>query len=312
MNLSKFFLPATILLLTCFITSCNIEPFEDIDAENVSEETEEPETNVEPGAFKVDFDDNTFNADVVSATLLDNVINISGIKTSNQEFFALTLFANTTGTYQLGVTENDVETNSVAYNNPLAGEVWVSVIDFVTPQGEVTITEIDEVNKTISGTFSFTGYNTSQVSKAFTNGVFSKISYSTDVPSSGNDNSFFAKVDGEEFVEDGIEGALLSIPGTPSIITISATKNSLETISISVNSDITDGTYDFSTFDPPMGQYNLSLTESAVSDNGTLTITSHDVTNKRIIGTFNFNASSLLGGGGSYEITEGSFDVTYN
>lgn len=307
MNLPRFFLPATILLLTCFITSCNIEPFEDLGSEGI----ENPETNAEPGTFQVDFDNNTLTADVVTATILEDVINVSGIKTSTQEIFTLTLFGTSTGTYQLGVTTNSVETNSVVYNNATAGEVWISVTDFLTPHGEVIITEIDEVNKTMSGTFSFTGYTPTNDSKTFANGVFSKIPYSTDVPSSGTDDEFSALVDGEEFVEDGITGALLSLPGTPSIITISGTKNSIETISISVNADITAGEYEL-TSDVPLGQYNLSFTESFVSESGTLTITSHDIANKRIVGTFNFVATSFLGGDESYEVTEGSFDVTYN
>tara|TARA_R110002050_G_scaffold233063_1_gene368725 strand:+ start:8019 stop:8942 length:924 start_codon:yes stop_codon:yes gene_type:complete len=306
MKLLKTFVP-TFLLLLCCITSCNVEPYED----GTSPENNETETNTEPGTFKVDFDNKTYKADIVSATILDNVINISGLRSASQDAVIISVFTTTTGTYPLGITQNSVETNSVTYADPGTGNVWPSVKDFTTKQGEVTITEIDEVNKTISGIFYFTGYNVSQESKEFTKGVFNKIPYATNVPTSNNGNTFFAKVDGVEFLEEGIGGALLSIPGTPSIITISATKTSLETISISVNADITDGTYEFSSFDPPLGQYNLSLTDGVVSDSGTLTITSHDTFNKRIIGTFSFKASSILGTGSSYEITEGSFDVTY-
>lgn len=293
------------ILLTAF-NSCNIEPYEG----EVSEDGTSSEGN-ETGVFKVDFDNETYTAETVSATILDNVINISGLRSSSQDVFTINVFATTTGTYPLGVTQNQVEVNAIAYIDSGTGNVWSSVKDFITQQGEITITEIDEVNKTISGTFFFTGYNTFQETKGFTNGVFTKISYDTDVSTSDNDNAFFAKIDDVEFVEDGIGGALLSLPGTPSIITISATKTSLETISISVNADIAIGTYDFSTLNTPMGQYNLSLTEGVVSDSGTLKITSHDTTNKRIIGTFSFSASSILGTGSSYEITEGSFDVTY-
>ncbi len=288
-------------------SSCNIEPYEG----DVSPEINENTPNVEAGALQVDFDGKTVSFDITSATVSNNVINISGLKSSSQEALVLNVFASSIGTYQLGVTVNQVEVNSVAYANTGSGKTWTSVKDFVTSQGEITITEIDETNKTISGTFFFTGYDSTSASKDFTKGVFNKIPYASDVPSGNSNNTFFAKVDGVEFVEDGIGGALLSFPGTPSIITISATKNSFETISISVSSNITSGTYDFSTFDPPMGQYNLSLTEGTVSDSGVLTITSHDIANKRIVGTFSFKASPLIGTGNSYEITEGSFDVTY-
>jgi len=266
------------------------------------------------GTLKVDFDGKTFTADATSATVLSKVINISGFRGANQEAIVLTIFGSKTGAYQIGVTTNQVEVNGAAYSTNTksgTGDTWVGVTDFTTSQGEVKITEIDTENKTISGTFFFTGQNQSLGSKEFTKGVFNKISYTTNaLPSTGN-NSFFAKVDGVEFVEDAVQGAAVSLPGF-STIGISATKNNLQTIGLTLNSDIIEGDYTFSSFSPPIGQYNLSLTDGNVSQEAgsKLTITLHDKAKKRIVGTFNFTASPLLGGK-NYEITEGSFDVTY-
>ena len=311
MKLYKIILPVVLLLSLTVITSCNIEPYEgDLSP------TVENNPTIKQGTLKVDFDGKTFTSDVTSATLLNDVINISGFRGTNQEAIILTVFASKTGTYQIGVTKNQVEVNAAAYNTNTklgTGDTWVGVTDFITSQGEVKITEIDTKNKTISGTFFFTGHNQSLGTKQFTKGVFDKIPYSTTVlpPNSNSKNSFFAKVNGVEFVEDGIQAVSLSLPGF-SNISITATKNNLQTISLNLNSDIVVGDYTFSSVTPPLGQYNLSLTDANASqeEGSKLTITVHDRAKKRIVGTFKFTASPLFGGK-SYEITEGSFDVTY-
>lgn len=287
------------------MSSCNIEPFEGdipdvVDSSGGSGE----------GVFTVDFDGKTFVSDNPIATVLDDVINITGIKTSTNEAFILTIFGNETGTYELGVTEN-TEVNGGTYNDDITGtgETWSSVVDFITSQGQVTITEIDEVNKTISGTFFFTGHHVSLSSKEFTNGVFTNVSFDAGLVS-GSGNTFFAKVDGVEFIEDSVNGAATSLPGL-STIGISAIKNSLETIGLNLDSDIEPGEYELSTFGTPSGLYSVSFSESFSSETGKVVITLHDKANKRIEGTFQFTAASFLDPDVSYEVTEGSFGVTY-
>ncbi|MFD2914378.1 DUF6252 family protein [Psychroserpens luteus] len=265
------------------------------------------------GAFQVDFDGQTYVADVVSATITDNNLNITGLRGANGENIVLTIFGTSVGTYQLGVVSNQTQVNGAAYiepNNTGSG-VFVAQTDGIESQGELIITAIDEVNLTMTGTFSFTGYNpnTDEV-KEFTNGIFNQITYSDGLVSVG-DNTFFANVDGTEFVEDLVAGTSLNTGGM-STIAISATKNSNETIGLYFDADVAPGTYDFGGFGgTPLAQYNLSSSEFTIGD-GTFTISSHDIENKRIIGTFEFTASDPFGGSSTtYEITEGSFDVTY-
>ena len=120
---------------------------------------------------------------------------------------------------------------------------------------------------------------------------------------------FFAKVDDVEFEENLLEGVLTSLAGND-ILSIVATKNNLESIGFFLPADITPGEYTFSTFSPPSGQYNIGNTVSNVAD-GTITISSHDTTDKIIEGTFEFSAAPLTGGGQTYTITEGAFYIEY-
>ncbi len=74
------------------------------------------------------------------------------------------------------------------------------------------VSKIDAVNKKISGTFQFTGVRfkdfagTSIETKVFTNGSFTDIPFTDDNLSLDTD-VFYAKLDGTEFVEDGIDVA---------------------------------------------------------------------------------------------------------
>ena len=138
----KIFYFFALLLTISFVISCNIEPYEG----DVPENSNQGENNNEPGVLKMDFDGQTFKADNSVATVLESVINISGFKTNTGEVVILTIFGNSVGTYQLGVTQNQVEVSSATYRGN--GDTWSSVKDFITSQGEITITEIDRENKT--------------------------------------------------------------------------------------------------------------------------------------------------------------------
>ncbi len=268
--------------------------------------------------FKVDFDGQTFIADRIAATVLDNVINVSGFRGPNNESIILTISSGSEGVYQLGVA-NGVILHGAAYaeqNNPTNG-AWVALTDGRSSQGTVIISEINEVNKTISGNFSFTGNNpsvgnTASFVREFTNGSFTNVPYESELSNPpGSNNSFSAKVDGVAFEEDLLSGILINSAGI-SNINIVATKNNVDSIGLTFPVDITPGDYDFTFGVAPIGQYTIFTPFSSNIADGSFTITTHDVSNKRIVGTFSFVAEAFGGGAtGSFDITEGSFDVTY-
>lgn len=300
-NFKRFFLFASIF---AFFVSCNIEPFEGEIPEKVG--------NLSSGSLKVDFDSQTYVADIATASVSGGIINITGLKGANQELVTLTIFASSTGTYDIGVSSG-IETNGAAYNTNSkdgSGDTWVGATNFTDSQGQITITEIDNDNETISGTFFFTGHNPEFGTKEFTNGVFEKVSFASVLVPGSSQNSFFAKVDGVEFEEEMVNAIALSSGGI-SNLGISATIGSTRVLGLNLDPNITSGEYELSTFGIPSGLYSKSFSESFSSDTGKVIITLHDKGNKRIVGTFEFTAKSFLNPDESYEITEGSFDVTY-
>lgn len=122
-------------------------------------------------------------------------------------------------------------------------------------------------------------------------------------------NSFFAKLDGVNFVQTILFAQKISLSNKISIVANRG--GGAEAIGINFPADIAAGAYTFSAFGDYVGQYTLTVGDPGfAADSGTLTITSHDTTNKRVIGTFDFTATSFLGTG-SHKITEGSFDIKY-
>jgi hypothetical protein len=274
---------------------------------------------IENGQFKVDIDEQTFVATNVQAVVNASAIAITGLRSGNNDFIQITLPTplNQVGTY----TWTEATTNNVVlgliYSNS-ASEGFISAPsngDFAlfpayTDTAKVTVTSINVQNKTISGTFEFTGgrFNAAGalVMKKFTNGSFTNISF-VGAAVNPSANNFFAKIDGTAFNPANISGTVLN-----NALTITGVKQNLETISLQLPSTITVGTYNFTTPEEYFFNYikNTSVTGIFNAQSGSFTIISHDTSTKKIKGTFSFVAK-LISGETTHSITDGTFDVIY-
>lgn len=163
--------------------------------------------------------------------------------------------------------------------------------------GVVTISEVNQTNRTISGIFNFramlTGIDTIYVSK----GVLYNIPFAAGIPNDpANAGTLSAKVNGETF--------------TPTVVTAMQAGNSVtiigskitSTISITVPSNVEVGEYLL-----PVTGYNAEFQNEAgpqATSDGTISITEHNVGSGIIKGTFTFSTDQS-------EITEGQFEVVY-
>lgn len=269
--------------------------------------------------FKADFDGQTWNASTTQAIVNSDYVALSGIH-SNGSFFQITIPNGTVGTYTWA---NISPTNPMAVTySPGSGQTsFLSLSDSqasgtgyvgYTDTAEIIISSIDTANKIISGTFKFTGVRfdstlSNTEIKVFTNGVFN-LNYTENNTSPGN-NSFFCKVDGADYNPTNVDGYI-----TGSQISLIGRRGSVETISLTLNQTITPGTYNLESLplgNNNIGMYNLDNSGTVLgADPGSVTITSHDVSSKHIIGTFDFTAKSLISTD-SYEITNGTFDIIY-
>ncbi|HLT49653.1 MAG TPA: DUF6252 family protein [Aequorivita sp.] len=164
-------------------------------------------------------------------------------------------------------------------------------------EGVVTISEVNEANKTLSGTFNFNaflpGIDTIYVSK----GALYNVSYSGgDIVDPTNAGTFSAKVDGNQFLPITITSRNTG----NTIITSGSTANS--TILISVTANVEPGEYTLPRTGFAAKYQGVNGPETTAG--GLLNILEHDTTAKTIKGTFSFITNRT-------EITEGQFDVAY-
>jgi hypothetical protein len=305
-KLTLFF---TLSIFFLLFNACENEP---LDGGIIIDESNNNPTST----FTVDFDSQTFVADNIGATRTDDLITITGIRGANQETLVLTVYGVTEGTYQFAFPIG-IEMNTAIYlESSNSTNFWMTIPDFENPGslGTLIISEIDEVNMTMSGSFHFTVQSASSTeTKEFTNGTFTNVSFQ-DGLINNNDNTFFANVDGNEFVEAQIYGEEATQNGN-STISISASKNNGEIIGLSFDTNITTGIYNFQglTGSTNIGRYIGADPLHQYFADGEFTITNHDTSNNLIEGTFNFVATPIPGldAPGMPNITDGEFSVSY-
>lgn len=294
------------LILVFFSTfsfiSCTNEPIDSaIDLTNPGGGTVGTEAD-----FKADFSGQTWTASSAQAQISGNSIQIAGLK-SDGSAFGFIIDGSTAGTYAANA-------NLLAYN-PAGSQYGYASLNFENPTentGSIIITNIDTVNKKISGTFTFKGYwtNTAETGVLpinFSNGIFTNVPYTASGAVTPTTDSFFAKVDGTEFVENNIDVAEVIASGFPDSYSIVGSKTNGDNIGLRFAKTLGVGTYQFE------GPFNQDLASTCLfssmlytSDTGSLTITSKTAT--RIAGTFTI-AVSNFSTSQTKAITQGTFDV---
>lgn len=255
------------------------------------------------GVFEVTIDGEVFTTSEVSFVNDDSTLGITAIKSETQEIFTLVVEDYAARSFSFEGINNVA---SYIQNDPVSADIW-STFGETSSRGNIAFTNIDFVNNTVSGTFSFIGKNLlTDSSKAFSNGTFTNIPR-TNLPISQDD--FTAKVDGVAFNDTTLFASSITL-GSTELISINANTAISEAISLTLNADITPGEYDFGSIGTyPSALYNVN--NGAFIGDGKLNITNHDTGAKRISGTFSFDASPLTGATPSYTITEGTFSVSY-
>jgi Family of unknown function (DUF6252) len=264
---------------------------------------------VEPtdAVFEADFDGNTFTANEKSATVGVGLIGVYGQTTGNGDLITIAVFGNEEGTYtgDLVYAEFYHEDGENYYGFSNDGEGGSAT---------VTISEIDTVNHTISGTFSFTGIGSGEgtgaavegVAKDFTNGVFTNVPYETE---DVNGDACQATVNGTAvnyknsiFYSGIFDSTVFFNPvGIDNQYQIS-----IDTAAGTGTFNLEDSTTHSITYKDAPGV--VGGTEYEVQE-GTITVTS--TANFRVQGTYSFVVKDA-GGNVISTITNGSFDIGYD
>lgn len=242
------------------------------------------------------------------ASILQGMINISGISVDNKQL-SITLNDTIPGVYRL----SQVSASLAAYADNDSSDFYAYSTnqgqDTTQAGGVVTVTEIDNVNKTITGTFSFKVFrDIDNQQKTITEGVFYKLPYVSSLPPSTDKDTMQAQIDGVSWKAASIIATALA----PYLAINGSALNGAQSISLSMPLAVQPGTY---VIDPAgltyLGIYNPTAATSEVATSGTLTILENDASTHRVRGNFQFQAEQPLPPMQS-QITGGYFSVLYN
>lgn len=242
------------------------------------------------------------------AAILGGLINITGVSADNKQI-SITLNDTVTGVYTLNQSTTSfaayVDNASSGFNAYATNESG----DTTLAGGTVTITQIDKVNKTISGTFSFTVFRSSDsLRKKITSGVFYKLSYTDSLPAGNGSDTMTVAINGTNWVAQNIISSGL----TGQLIINGSSVNGAQSVSLIMPLSVTPGSYslDYSAL-TYIGAYTQAPSISLVSTSGTLSILENNPSSHRIRGNFQFQATDLQGVNSSQSLTNGYFSVQY-
>lgn len=243
------------------------------------------------------------------ATIVGGMIDITGISSDNHQL-SITLDDTITGTYPL----NPNTASLAVYTNLDSSlvDAWSTGqgIDSQQAGGTVIVTQIDRVNKTLSGTFSFKVFrDLDNGQRVITQGVFFQIPYTNASQQGGSADTLNATIAGNAFVATNITGIGLS--GQLGI-TGSVGSSGYPAVSFLIPENITPGPYtlNYNLGTTYLGFYQPNASSNLASASGTLTILSNDMVNSRIRADFQFQAKNPLTGQ-TFSLTNGFFSVQY-
>ena len=270
-----------------------------------------------PGNFYATIDGQIWEADSVQISIVDDsgIVTITGISKSQEEI-SMVLPGFLIGVYAVSGESPGYSLYASLQGSAVDPFLSNGSTDVTKAGGTVSLTAIDTVNHTVSGTFQFKVYRSSDMTtKTVTAGVFNKIPYINSSslppitpPAGQNSDTLIASVNNVSWVaalvQPSDQSGMLVIAGTSS--------DGQQTLGLFMPSSVIAGTY---TLDLNAGTYLASyspdpLTFFVAQGNGSLTIISNDTVNRRITGRFNFVGISQATNG-SANITNGYFSVSY-
>ncbi len=328
MNRMNYIKVMLLAFLTFQFFSCENEPL-------TGEFPQEDQNDAEEGQFKAKIDDADFIASVATATLTsDNELVITGSKPGGENI-TLGIKDAAVGTFSL--TSNGVNENTGNYFDGSTNIIPYISVQAIGGSGQLKISALDPVAKTVSGTFSFIGVriqldpdgnpvldgNGDPVLEdvEISRGSFTEIEYILDDTGGGggggNDpkNEFFAKIDGVDFLANTIE-VTEPMVGDVHMIKVEAKTAEGQLIRIDVPRSLGVGSFDMvriSDGTELIGIYNAGDgAENLTSDPGTIDITEFDLEEGVLKATFIFTATDPLNQlPDIVEVTEGTMTVYF-
>lgn len=284
-----------------------------------NEDDDSNDSGVNEGQLVATIDGVSYSADGADAStaLFNGIFNLTTTNSTTGETITITVSGASVDTFDLSSSANGQNVGAYSLNQENA---YLSVRE--GGSGTLTITKLDTENFLASGTFEFVGVresvdgngNVFTETVAIASGEFNNLVLVTQVIGEPN-NSLEANVDDEALNADSVTAISIDLNTTLMITAINNTTN--QNIAISMPADITVGTHDFSSLPTQgaiIGQYtpDLGVSDTYVSIDGTINITSYDAVSGLMEGSFEFTAGDfVIINNTTYSITDGNFSVEF-
>lgn len=293
-----------LLFLAMGFVACDTEPVDPVLLDNIGNNP-----GGSTGTFTVNFSGETYTATTTIAVINDGMLVVSGLRGSQGESVSFAVPNPAVGTF----SGDDV----LMYYQPVGTEYQYLNFGSEGSSGSVNITNIDALNQTVSGTFSFTGWWSNDEEDVapieFTAGAFTNISYTGTLPGGGGgtptDDVFTAALDAMDYpianvavaVADGGLGETISING------LDAVQNK---VVLTIDASLTPGTYQITgnMLEDVVGARYVTVSPESVYMATTGSIVINSKTEDRIAGTYSFSATN----GTDVVNFTGTYDVDYS
>ncbi len=254
------------------------------------------------GKIRIENRENDISVEFSGKAVFENGgITITNTATKNNIYITLRTNAQTKGGYTLGSSYSSLAEYEIGN--------YIYTTNYYNSSGKITITEVDQVKKTVSGTYSFRANDGSYYEDVY--GSFNKLPYTVSVFT----NTLTATV--AEGSGVGVSWSPTSIVATAdaSFINIKASKSDNSGIELKILKTISPGYNILGT----SSSYNNTayyirkngLKYNVYSNYGSVNISTHDKTKRMISGTFYFETEYSTYYTGYNKISNGTFSVMY-
>ncbi len=250
--------------------------------------------NVDFGEMKAIVNGESWSSDSVWAQITGGRINITGQNTDGGTQILLVANGTSPQTYNL-----DNSSTSHAYYT----DQGITYFNF---SGNMVISEINEADKLISGTFVFDASESGGDSRTVTNGIFTNVRYFGDIQT---ENLMSVEIDnsGQTWSPEVITATLAN---SQIKITGSTTSGSLALEIYLPENVMAPSQNPLDSVTAPKARY-ISSGSEFVSKSGNVNISVHDFSSNQLTGTFYFDAGVIGSPIVDHTLTSGSFTVTY-
>lgn len=241
------------------------------------------------------------------ASILAGFITIEGLS-ADRKYLSILLDDTIPKTYTLNQTS--LSSAELADSTDQNGSVYSTDqgTSAANAGGTVVVTGIDKVRKTISGTFQFRMFrNSDGKQKVITEGSFDKIPYISSLPPAAVTDTFQVKIDNVNWSGGSISTGMTS---TGELFISASELNVSRSVNFFIPASIAPGSYDLVPTSAYFAIYNPDLNTFLVAQSGKLVILEHNLTTKRIRGSFDFKAVET-GGTKTAVLSQGYFSLKH-